>query len=63
MIRYFSLIAAAAAIFMLASCTSTGSSTGVTRIDASTQTDLSGYWNDTDVRIVAESLVNECVNA
>jgi uncharacterized protein (TIGR02722 family) len=63
LIRHFSLIAAAAAIFMLASCTSTGSSTGVTRIDASTQTDLSGYWNDTDVRIVAESLVNECVNA
>lgn len=33
----------------------------VSRIDASTQTDLSGYWNDTDVRIVSENLVGECV--
>ncbi len=41
------------------SCTSTK----VERIDAETQTDLSGYWNDTDVRLVANSLVTECVAA
>lgn len=35
----------------------------VERIDADTQIDLSGYWNDTDIRIVAESLVKDCVNA
>lgn len=39
------------------------SSNSVSRIDSSTQTDLSGYWNDTDVRIVAESLISQCVNA
>lgn len=49
-------------VLFFTACTSTGGS-GVTRIDSSTQTDLSGYWNDTDVRIVAENLVNECVNA
>ncbi len=37
--------------------------TKVERIDAETQTDLSGYWNDTDVRLVADSLVQECVSA
>ena len=35
----------------------------VERIDADTAIDLSGYWNDTDIRIVAESLVEECVSA
>jgi len=35
----------------------------VDRIDAKTQTDLSGYWNDTDVRLVAETLIAECVAA
>ena len=35
----------------------------VDRIDADTTIDLSGYWNDADIRIVADSLVKECVNA
>ena len=39
------------------------SSTKVERIDAETVTDLSGYWNDTDLRIVAEDLVSECIAA
>ncbi|MDR3167157.1 MAG: penicillin-binding protein activator LpoB [Treponema sp.] len=33
----------------------------VTRVDADTQTDLSGYWNETDVRIVCDSLINSCL--
>jgi penicillin-binding protein activator len=36
---------------------------GVSRVDSSTQLDLSGYWNDTDVKIVSESLVDECLAA
>jgi uncharacterized protein (TIGR02722 family) len=36
---------------------------GVTRVDAETVTDFSGYWNDTDVRIVADSLINSCLNS
>lgn len=38
-------------------------STKVERVSPDTVTDLSGYWNDTDVRIVAESLIADCVNA
>jgi hypothetical protein len=32
-------------------------------VDAATQTDLSGYWNDTDVRIVCESLIKSCLDS
>ena len=35
----------------------------VNRISADTQVDLSGRWNDTDVRIVCESLINDCLNS
>ncbi len=48
-----------ALVLLMAGC----SSTKVERVSADTVTDLSGYWNDTDVRIVAESLIRDCVNA
>jgi uncharacterized protein (TIGR02722 family) len=35
----------------------------VTRVDADTRTDLSGYWNDTDVRIVCESLISSALSS
>ncbi|MDR3113918.1 MAG: penicillin-binding protein activator LpoB [Treponema sp.] len=35
----------------------------VSRVDAGTQTDLSGYWNDTDVRIVCDSLIKACLDS
>jgi len=35
----------------------------VTRVDSNKQTDLSGYWNDKDVRIVCESLINDCLSS
>lgn len=35
----------------------------VDRVDANTQTDLSGYWNDTDVRIVCESLISNALSS
>jgi TolB-like protein len=35
----------------------------VKRVDADTVTDLSGYWNDTDVRIVCDSLIRACLEA
>ena len=35
----------------------------VSRVDSLTQTDLSGYWNDTDIRIVCEALINDCLNS
>ena len=35
----------------------------VTRIDADTQVDLSGRWNDTDARLVSNSLITDCLNS
>jgi len=46
-------------LLLVSSC----ATSGVTRVDASTQTDLSGYWNDTDVRIVCQALINDCLNS
>ena len=48
------------AAFAFASCYT---AEGVTRVDSSMQTDLSGYWNDTDVRIVCESLIADCLSS
>jgi len=39
------------------------SSPSVKRVDAGSQIDLSGYWNDTDVRIVCEALIKDCLNS
>ncbi|MBR4683622.1 MAG: penicillin-binding protein activator LpoB [Spirochaetia bacterium] len=35
----------------------------VNRVDAGKQVDLSGYWNDTDARIVSESLIEQALNS
>jgi uncharacterized protein (TIGR02722 family) len=50
-------------LVMVAFVLTSSCATKVERIDADTVTDLSGYWNDTDVKIVAEDLVKKCVNA
>jgi len=47
-------------IFLLLTACAT---TKVKRVDSGKQTDLSGYWNDTDVRIVCESLINDCLSS
>ena len=39
-----------------------GHETKVTRVDTGVVTDLSGRWNDTDSRMVAESMVTEALN-
>jgi len=47
-------------VIVLSACSSAPK---VTRVDASTQTDLSGRWNDTDVRQVCESLIQSAISA
>jgi uncharacterized protein (TIGR02722 family) len=42
----------------LAGC---GSSRKVTRLESDTVTDLSGKWNDTDARLVAQEMINDCL--
>ncbi|TRZ99751.1 MAG: hypothetical protein D4R81_09020, partial [Nitrospiraceae bacterium] len=37
-------------------------STSVSRVDAATVTDLSGRWNDTDSRMVAEGMIKEALS-
>lgn len=39
-----------------------GESTKVTRVDTGVVTDFSGRWNDTDSRLVAESMVKEALS-
>jgi PBP1b-binding outer membrane lipoprotein LpoB len=46
------------ALIILSACSSTPK---VTRIDANTVVDLSGRWNDTDIRTVCASLINDCL--
>jgi uncharacterized protein (TIGR02722 family) len=59
--RYICLfVSALAALLILAGC---GSGPAVTRVDSGTQTDLSGYWNDTDVRIVCDSLIKAALDS
>jgi len=45
-------------VLLLCSCAS-----GVKRVSPTSQIDLSGYWNDVDVRIVCESLINDCLSS
>lgn len=34
----------------------------ITRLDPGSQTDLSGKWNDTDSRLVAEEMISDCLS-
>lgn len=53
-----SFIALLSLILLLAGC-----GTKVTRIDVDDTRDLSGRWNDTDSRLVAEAMVQDCTNS
>lgn len=46
---------------MLVVLTGCGAETKVTRVDSGLVTDLSGRWNDTDSRMVAEAMVKEAL--
>lgn len=45
---------------VLSSCVITSE---VSRVSASEQIDVSGYWNDTDVRLVCDALIEDCVTS
>ena len=53
-----SLVMAMCTVLALVGC---ARETKVTRVDAGVVTDLSGRWNDTDSRLVAESMVKEAL--
>lgn len=52
------LLVLIAAVIILAGC----GGREVTRTDPGTTTDLSGYWNETDARMVADSMVDQCLS-
>ncbi len=52
------LLILCSAFFFLASC----STVQVTRTDADTVTDLSGRWNDTDSKLVAEEMISDSLS-
>jgi len=53
-----SFVAAAGVVFVLSGC---GHETKVTRVDTGVVTDLSGRWNDTDSKMVAEAMVKDAL--
>jgi uncharacterized protein (TIGR02722 family) len=55
----FSLLRLLLAVLLFLSA---GCGTKVSRIDAGEVRDLSGRWNDTDSRLVAEAMVLDCLN-
>lgn len=52
----FCVVGAALSV-LFASC----GSTKVTRVDANTVVDVNEFWNDSDIRIVCDDLVNQCM--
>jgi len=53
--------AAAGLVLLVLGLSACGAETKVTRVDAGVVTDLSGRWNDTDSRMVAEAMVKEAL--
>jgi penicillin-binding protein activator len=54
----FLLVAMVSGVLALSGC---GHETKVTRVDTGVVTDLSGRWNDTDSRMVAEAMVKDAL--
>ena len=55
----YTIYAVLIGIIAFSSC---GASKQVTRVDADTTIDLSGRWNDTDSRMVADEMIDDCLN-
>lgn len=55
----FACVCVVVSVFF-AACSSNPS---ISRVDADTQVDLSGYWNDTDLRTVSNSLIADCLSS
>ena len=55
----FTIYAVLIGVIIFSGCSS---SKQVTRVDADTTIDLSGRWNDTDSRMVADEIIADCLN-
>lgn len=52
----------ATVVVLMATCTVGCTNRTVTRISPDQQTDLSGRWNDTDSRMVANTMIGQCLS-
>jgi len=59
-IRFFAVAVILMSVLAFPACSS---SPGVKRVDPGSRIDLSGYWNDTDVRLVCEALIKDLLNS
>lgn len=59
MSKLFKMITICAAVTAFLGCS--GDSKKVTRVEADSVIDLSGKWNDTDSRLVADEMINDCI--
>ena len=59
-VRFFAIAVVLISAFTFPACSS---SPGVKRVDPGSRIDLSGYWNDTDVRIVCEAFIKDLLNS
>lgn len=57
--KFSFLFAAVFSGLIMVSC----GSTKVSRVDSDEVIDLDGYWNESDVRIVCDSLIEECISS
>ncbi|WP_276781845.1 penicillin-binding protein activator LpoB [Treponema succinifaciens] len=57
--KFAFLFAAVFSGLIMVSC----GSTKVSRVDSDEVIDLDGYWNESDVRIVCDSLIEECISS
>jgi PBP1b-binding outer membrane lipoprotein LpoB len=58
--KFILFVAFTTPVFFMLSC---GSAPSVSRVSSDSLIDLSGYWNNTDVRIVCTSLIDSCLNS
>ena len=58
--KLFTILALGCALCLVA-CSNGGKT--VTRIDTNSTTDLSGKWNDTDSRLVADEMITSCLTS
>jgi len=59
-VRFFAVAVVLISVLAFSACSSSPS---VKRVDSGSRIDLSGYWNDTDVRIICEALIKDLLNS
>ncbi|MEA1985876.1 MAG: penicillin-binding protein activator LpoB [Candidatus Marinimicrobia bacterium] len=62
MSKFSRIFVSAIFVIVLVILSGCGTGSSVTRVSADTQTDLSGRWNDTDAKLVAEGMISDVLS-